>query len=79
MPLEGIFAAIKNNNRDSGNPEHFFERYARLGGVAEELIETVECSTASAQLRISAIGELTLTNDFLSGALTKGGLLSARR
>lgn len=25
------------------------------------------------------IGELTLTNDFLSGALTKAGLLSARR
>jgi len=25
------------------------------------------------------IGELTLTNDFLAGALTKAGLLSARR
>ena len=25
------------------------------------------------------IGELTLTNDFLSGALTKAGLLSAKR
>jgi hypothetical protein len=25
------------------------------------------------------IGELTLTNDFLAGALTKAGLLSAKR
>jgi len=27
----------------------------------------------------SKIGELTLTNDFLAGALTKAGLLSAKR
>ncbi len=44
------------------SPERFLERYAMHGGVAEELVETSECSTASAQVRISPIGELTLTS-----------------
>lgn len=44
-----------------GTPEGFLERYARLGGVVEEL-QTPECSTASAQVRISPVGELSLTS-----------------
>lgn len=43
-------------------PEGFLERYAALGGVVEELLEPAECSTASAQVRISPLGELSLTS-----------------
>lgn len=44
------------------------------GARSEAAVPTVDVKTLHAK-----IGELTLTNDFLSGALGKAGLLSARR
>jgi len=44
------------------------------GGGASEATPTVDVKTLHAK-----IGELTLENDFLSGALGKAGLLSAKR
>jgi len=40
-----------------------------------------EAATATVDLKTlhAKIGELTLENDFLEGALTKAGLLSAKR
>jgi transposase len=47
-----------------------------FGGEAK-----AEASTAAVDLKSlhAKIGELTLENDFLEGALTKAGLLSAKR
>ena len=41
----------------------------------------LEASTSTIDVKTlhAKIGELTLTNDFLSGALGKAGLLSAKR
>ena len=44
------------------------------GSMAKEVAPTVDVKTLHAK-----IGELTLENDFLSGALGKAGLLSAKR
>ena len=44
------------------------------GGTASEASPAIDVKTLPAK-----IGELTLENDFLSGALTKAGLLSAKR
>ncbi len=44
------------------------------GARSEAAVPAVDVRTLHAK-----IGELTLTNDFLSGALGKAGLLSARR
>ena len=44
------------------------------GSMAKEAAPAVEVKTLHAK-----IGELTLENDFLSGALGKAGLLSAKR
>ena len=44
------------------------------GGATAEAAPTVDVKTFHAK-----IGELTLENDFLSGALSKAGLLSAKR
>ncbi len=43
--------------------------------------EKSEAKTARVDLKVlhAKIGELTLENDFLEGALTKAGLLSAKR
>ena len=43
-------------------------------GRSEALAPTIDVKTLHAK-----IGELTLTNDFLSGALSKAGLLGAKR
>jgi transposase-like protein len=43
-------------------------------GTASDAVPTVDVKILHAK-----IGELTLENDFLSGALTKAGLLSAKR
>lgn len=50
------------------------ERAGDVFGAAKEEAEPVDLKTLHAK-----IGELALENDFLSGALTKAGLLSARR
>jgi transposase len=44
------------------------------GGAAADAAPAVDLKTLHAK-----IGELTLENDFLSGALSKAGLLSAKR
>lgn len=44
------------------------------GGTASDPAPAIDVKTLHAK-----IGELTLENDFLSGALTKAGLLSAKR
>jgi len=44
------------------------------GGATPEAAPTVDLKTLHAK-----IGELTLENDFLAGALTKSGMLSAKR
>ncbi len=44
------------------------------GGSAPEAAPAVDVKTLHAK-----IGELTLENDFLAGALTKAGMLSAKR
>jgi transposase-like protein len=44
------------------------------GGATPEAGPTVDVKTLHAK-----IGELTLENDFLAGALTKAGMLSAKR
>ena len=44
------------------------------GGTASDARPTIDVKTLHAK-----IGELALENDFLSGALSKAGLLSARR
>ena len=45
-----------------------------LGGSAAEAAPAVDVKTLHAK-----IGELTLENDFLAGALSRAGLLSAKR
>jgi transposase len=45
-----------------------------FGGANGEAVPAVDVKTLHAK-----IGELTLENDFLEGALTKAGLLSARK
>jgi|SRR5689334_6150453 transposase len=45
-----------------------------LGGGAAEAAPAVDVKTLHAK-----IGELTLENDFLAGALSRAGLLSAKR
>ena len=57
---------------------------AQLEGGAADVFDTGNCSaqpTAAVDVKAlhAKIGELTLENDFLEGALTKAGLLSARR
>ena len=48
------------------------------GGFGQEKSEPKEAAVDLKGLH-AKIGELTLENDFLSGALTKAGLLSAKR
>ncbi len=45
-----------------------------FGPMAKEAAPTIDLKALHAK-----IGELTLENDFLSGALSKAGLLSAKR
>ena len=58
---------------------------AQLEGGAAEVFDggSSSCSPAAPAVDVkqlhAKIGELTLENDFLEGALTKAGLLSARR
>lgn len=49
-------------------------RAAEVFGGANPPVETPDLKTLHAK-----IGQLTLENDFLEGALTKAGLLSAKR
>ncbi len=54
-----------------------------VGGAAEVFGSEAKAGLAAPAINVKTlhakIGELTLTNDFLSGALGKAGLLSAKR
>src|SRR3954453_14653821 len=56
-------------------------RARRLGGAAELFGGVAAEAAAVVDLKVlhAKIGELTLENDFLAGALSKAGLLSAKR
>ena len=62
-------------NQITGWKQQLENRSAELfGKTSEPEISTVDIKTLHAK-----IGQLTLENDFLGGALTKAGLLSARK
>jgi len=67
------------------HPNQITSWKAQLEGGAAEVFGSGSGSAASALPAIDVkslhakIGELTLENDFLEGALTKAGLLSAKR
>jgi len=56
---------------------------AQLEGGASDVFGPGSATTAAPAIDVKSlhakIGELTLENDFLEGALTKAGLLSAKR
>ena len=54
---------------------------ARIRGLSEGADRGETKAAPSVDLKVlhAKIGELTLENDFLEGALTKAGLLSVRR
>ena len=84
-------AAIKGDRTITQLAEHFDVHpnqvttwKAQLEGAAADVFGTGGGNTAAApavdvKSLHAKIGELTLENDFLEGALTKAGLLSAKR
>jgi len=65
------------------HPNQITQWKAQLEGGAADVFEAGGCKLAEPALGMKAlhakIGELTLENDFLESALTKAGLLSAKR
>jgi transposase len=64
-------------NQITARKAHLVEAASGLfgsAGTASEAAPAIDVKTLHAK-----IGELTLENDFLSGALSKAGLLSAKR
>jgi ribosome-binding ATPase YchF (GTP1/OBG family) len=55
------------------------EAGAKAGQAAPEKARTTSCRKATCCTSASTSEELTLENDFLEGALSKAGLLSAKR
>ena len=84
-------AAIKGENTLSQLAEKFDVHANQITQWKSQLLEGAagvfggeakpESATAAVDLKTlhAKIGELTLENDFLEGALTKAGLLSAKR
>jgi len=84
-------AAIKGENTLSELAEQFDVHANQITQWKGQLLEGAagvfggeampESATAAVDLKTlhAKIGELTLENDFLEGALTKAGLLSAKR
>ena len=84
-------AAIKGENTLSELAEQFEVHANHITQWKGQLLEgaagvfggeaKAEAATAAVDLKSlhAKIGELTLENDFLEGALTKAGLLSAKR
>ena len=65
------------------HPNQITQWKAQLEGCASDVFESGGGKVSEAVVDVKAlhakIGELTLENDFLEGALTKAGLLSAKR
>jgi transposase-like protein len=83
-------AAVKGDRTLAQLPEHFDVHpnqvrawKAQLEGGTSEVFGTGSPATAVPAVDVKSlhvkIGELTLENDFLEGALTKAGLRSAKR
>ena len=83
-------AAIKGDRTIAQLAEHFDVHpnqvtawKAQLEGGASDVFGAGSPATAAPTVDVKSlhakIGELTLENDFLEGALTKAGLLSAKR
>jgi len=82
-------AAIKGDKTLAELAEHFDVHPNQISEWKQQLQEsaadvfggTAKAKQAEPDLKVlhAKIGQLTLENDFLEGALTKAGLLSARR
>ena len=83
-------AAVKGDRTIAQLAEHFDVHpnqvtawKAQLEGRASDVFGAGSPATAAPVIDVKSlhakIGELTLENDFLEGALTKAGLLSAKR
>src|ERR1700681_3990333 len=83
-------AAVKGDRTIAQLAEHFDVHpnqvtawKAQLEGGASDVLAAGGPATAAPAVDVKSlhakIGELTLENDFLEGALTKAGLLSAKR
>jgi transposase-like protein len=83
-------AAVKGDRTIAQLAEHFDVHpnlvtawKAQLEGGASDVFDAGSPATAAPAVDVKSlhakIGELTLENDFLEGALTKAGLLSAKR
>ena len=83
-------AAVKGDRTLAQLAEHFDVHpnqitawKAQLEGGASGVFGSLSMSPAAPAIDVKSlhakIGELTLENDFLEGALTKAGLLSAKR
>jgi len=83
-------AAVKGDRTIAQLAEHFDVHpnqitawKAQLEGGASDVFCPGSAATAAPAIDVKSlhakIGELTLENDFLEGALTKAGLLSAKR
>jgi transposase-like protein len=83
-------AAVKGDRTIAQLAEHFDVHpnqittwKAQLEGGASDVFGAGSLATAAPAVDVKSlhakIGELTLENDFLEGALTKAGLLSAKR
>ena len=73
----GGWPVRRGQGRDKGGAEGRLEGAAGLFGADRG--ETKAAPSVDLKALHAKIGELTLENDFLEGALTKAGLLSARR
>ena len=88
---EVALAAIKGEKTSTELAEEFDVHANQITQWKSQLLESAagvfgseakaEAATATVDMKTlhAKIGELTLENDFLEGALTKAGLLSAKR
>lgn len=77
-----LFEALQQLKFSEGGetPDAFLEKFSRMGGVVEELVEGLETRSPSAQLRIDPQGEVSLlsTHDQIMGGPTGQTYLGCR-